>query len=215
MQRYVAGLAFSDDGTRVALVRKNRPAWQAGFLNAIGGKIEPGELPLDAMVREFAEEAGLLTGPGDWAHVVTLAGQDFEVYFYKAFLHELDYVAAGTDEAIEIHASLPVRADVVAGLQWQIPLALDNVVSTQTILDHGSTRPRPRRSPEENPRASGPAAAGNPSSVKVSNRGRVPASLRRAFASRHPYGQTAGISAAAASPSPRPPGANHLWRLTR
>jgi hypothetical protein len=40
MNRYVAGLAFSEDGTRVALIRKNRPLWQIGFLNAIGGHIE-------------------------------------------------------------------------------------------------------------------------------------------------------------------------------
>mgnify|MGYP002715664186 CR=1 FL=1 len=41
--RFVAGFAFSADGGKVALVRKNRPRWQRGRLNAIGGSIEAGE----------------------------------------------------------------------------------------------------------------------------------------------------------------------------
>ena len=54
--RYVAGFAFNMDGDRVLLVLKKKPAWQNGRLNAIGGKIEANESPLQAMVREFREE---------------------------------------------------------------------------------------------------------------------------------------------------------------
>jgi hypothetical protein len=36
---YVVGFAFDTDG-RVALIRKNRPEWQAGRLNGIGGHVE-------------------------------------------------------------------------------------------------------------------------------------------------------------------------------
>ena len=59
---YVLGFMFSRDLERVLLIRKNRPAFQAGKFNGIGGKIEgtvkPLETPLQAMVREFEEEAG-------------------------------------------------------------------------------------------------------------------------------------------------------------
>ncbi len=55
---YVAGFYFSECGERVALIRKLKPEWQRGWLNGIGGKVEPGESPLSAMVREFEEEAG-------------------------------------------------------------------------------------------------------------------------------------------------------------
>lgn len=54
--RFVLGFLFSEDGSRVLLVWKNRPAWQNGKLNGVGGKIEPGETPLQAMKREFLEE---------------------------------------------------------------------------------------------------------------------------------------------------------------
>ncbi len=44
----------------VLVVHKDRPAWQAGRLNLVGGKIEEGEDPFDAAVRELKEEAGLV-----------------------------------------------------------------------------------------------------------------------------------------------------------
>jgi len=66
MRRYVLGFMFSPDLWQVLLIRKEKPSWQAGLLNGIGGKIEPGEMPLAAMVREFREETGLDTDPCDW-----------------------------------------------------------------------------------------------------------------------------------------------------
>ena len=51
------------DETQVALVLKDHPDWQAGKLNAIGGKISNAETPTNAMVREFAEETGSETKP--------------------------------------------------------------------------------------------------------------------------------------------------------
>ena len=90
VQEYVCGFLFSPDRTRVLLIRKNRPAWQAGKLNGLGGKIEPGETPLEAMRREFREEAGAEVA--DWQHVLTLSGADdagsgrgWAGHFFRAF----------------------------------------------------------------------------------------------------------------------------------
>ncbi len=55
----VVGFLFSEDFSYVVLIEKSKPEWQAGRLNGVGGKIEEGEEPLDAMRREFKEEAGL------------------------------------------------------------------------------------------------------------------------------------------------------------
>ena len=46
IKEYVAGFLFSRDGSLLALILKNKPDWQKGKLNAIGGKIEDGETPL-------------------------------------------------------------------------------------------------------------------------------------------------------------------------
>lgn len=70
-QDYVVGYAFRSDYGAVALIEKRKPAWQAGKLNGIGGKIEPGESPEAAMSREFLEEAGLLVHPQCWLHFRT------------------------------------------------------------------------------------------------------------------------------------------------
>jgi 8-oxo-dGTP pyrophosphatase MutT (NUDIX family) len=42
------------------LVHKNRPAWQAGYLNLIGGKVEQSDESIEAAaIRELREETGL------------------------------------------------------------------------------------------------------------------------------------------------------------
>lgn len=43
----------------VLLVLKDRPDWLKGRLNLVGGKIEPGETPEQAALRELKEESGL------------------------------------------------------------------------------------------------------------------------------------------------------------
>ena len=55
---YTIGIVFSHNLKCVFLLRKNRPDWQAGKLNGIGGHIEEGEEPLNAMRREALEETG-------------------------------------------------------------------------------------------------------------------------------------------------------------
>ena len=55
--KYVVGIVYNKEN--VLLISKKRPTWQAGMLNGIGGKIEPGENPLQAMIRECKEECNL------------------------------------------------------------------------------------------------------------------------------------------------------------
>lgn len=43
----------------ILVVLKNKPAWQKGRFNLVGGKIEEGETPIQAAERELMEEAGL------------------------------------------------------------------------------------------------------------------------------------------------------------
>lgn len=68
------------------MIRKRRPVSQAGTFNGIGGKVEQGESPADAMVRECFEESGIETLPLQWQHNVTLYGADHTCYFYDLFV---------------------------------------------------------------------------------------------------------------------------------
>lgn len=62
MKKYVLGFLFSRDFTRVVLIKKNRPSWQADKLNGIGGKVEDSDTSsLAAMIREFREACNTMT----------------------------------------------------------------------------------------------------------------------------------------------------------
>ena len=132
MQHYVCGFLFSTDRSRVLLIRKNRPAWQAGKLNGVGGKVEPGETFPEAMRREFREEANLDLPEDRWQHVLTLSGTDdagagraWAGHFFRAF-GELEAAISMTDEKLETLATSSLPNDTIPNLRWIIPLLLDD-----------------------------------------------------------------------------------------
>lgn len=98
---YVCGLIFSADRARILLIEKRRPAWQAGRLNGIGGKIEDGETPAAAMARELAEEAALALAPDAFWPVAVLDGDGFRVHFFAATA-DIDTARALTDEPLVV-----------------------------------------------------------------------------------------------------------------
>lgn len=133
--RYVVGFAFWDwDRKRgvphgVWLVRKGRPAWQAGRLNGIGGHCEEGEDAGAAIEREFREETGTVINAARWHHYAKLTGPDFEVDCFAAVVGEGDAVPkTQTDEEIVF---LPIedlylsRVEMLENLLWLIHLAID------------------------------------------------------------------------------------------
>lgn len=90
MQKFVVGFCFSKDHSYVAIMKKNRPAEQAGLHNGLGGKVEPGEKPADAMSREFEEETGVYIWSKNWKHVGIKT--DSETYFIDVYYARNDSV---------------------------------------------------------------------------------------------------------------------------
>ena len=86
-ERYVLGFAFNLLGTRVVLIEKNRPAFQKGYLNGIGG-ITKYEALQDAMVREFKEETGLETETGAWQRKIVMKKASADIHVFVAYLSE-------------------------------------------------------------------------------------------------------------------------------
>lgn len=56
---YTVGFLFSPDGSKVLLQRKLKTEY-AGLFNGVGGKLEEGETPEQCMIREIAEETGIV-----------------------------------------------------------------------------------------------------------------------------------------------------------
>jgi 8-oxo-dGTP diphosphatase len=64
----VGALAYDDSGNLLLVQRGNEPG--RGLWSLPGGRVEPGEDDAAALVREMAEETGLVVQPGDLVGVV-------------------------------------------------------------------------------------------------------------------------------------------------
>ncbi|MCL6417664.1 NUDIX domain-containing protein [Aestuariirhabdus sp. Z084] len=92
MKQYVTGFLFSQDSRQVVLINKINPEWQRGLFNGVGGKIEAGEESAAAMVREFAEETGVIIPETEWiryAHIHRPGHYDLDLYFAHSDLGHL------------------------------------------------------------------------------------------------------------------------------
>ena len=69
-------LCFLTRGSRVLLLRRRNPPNQ-GLWNGVGGRLEPGELPLAACLREVREETGYVLATARFTGVLTWSG--FEI----------------------------------------------------------------------------------------------------------------------------------------
>lgn len=142
--RYVAGFLIC--GERVLLIRKSRPEWQRGRLNGIGGHIETGESPAEAMRREFREEAGL--DIDDWEHFATVRGDWWgEVWFFRLevpsevfFSIKTGLVDEGNLERRHLNEAQAYGA--LPNLSWLLPLAAYRhdsyapVIATEATDEH-------------------------------------------------------------------------------
>ncbi len=129
---YSVGFLFSNDLSKVALIRKIKPAWQKGKLNGVGGHVEDNENFRMCMQREFFEEAGILTVEDSWKLIAELNGPDWTMGVFASkfpegrelptFKHSPEQVAWYFTHSISS------RADVIPNLHWLIPLCLDESV---------------------------------------------------------------------------------------
>lgn len=136
MKSYSLGFMFDTLGLNVALIVKNRPDWQRGKLNGIGGKLTDGESYDDAMRREFREETG--ADVADWDQFCTINGPGVTVEVYRSF-GDLSVVGTKTDEKVVVMsvANLllldPNVVPMVGNLKWLVALALDRHEKTVVV----------------------------------------------------------------------------------
>lgn len=130
MNDYVVGFNFicpdisngAAEPAQVVLIEKQRPDWQKGRLNGVGGHVELSESPWDAMAREYAEETGDENKPA-WVYCLTMHIGDCRIYFFKAFSSSTT-AHTTTDEKVHV---VPLNAlpddRLLPNLRWLIPFA--------------------------------------------------------------------------------------------
>ena len=124
---YVLALLFTPDRTGVVLMHKTRPAWQAGRVNALGGKLHADESPAAAARREVGEEAGV--DVAGWEEFLVWDDPQYRMHALRAF--DLAAAAARTaeDQAVFLADARALPPNVIDNLRWLIPLALDQDVA--------------------------------------------------------------------------------------
>jgi 8-oxo-dGTP diphosphatase len=126
MTKYVLGFIFDSSAERVLLIEKQRPAWQAGKLNGIGGKIEAREKAVNAMVREAFEECHLFSRVGDWLPVATLKHREWSIeVFTTVHTQNPHMLQTKTDEFVSWHHIKELPSNALTNLSWLIPLSKD------------------------------------------------------------------------------------------
>ena len=123
--RYVLGFLFDPTCTSVTLIRKNRPDWQRGLYNGIGGHVEMNESPNDAIAREFEEETGVRIDAWEEFCVLT-DSSTYVVHCYRVRSAKINGVSSTTDEEVIVcEISDLLEYPVISNLRWLIPMALD------------------------------------------------------------------------------------------
>jgi len=127
---YVIGFVFDHKKERVVLITKNRPAWQAGLKNGVGGHIEENESPHEAIQREFAEEATRYISKSLWEKFHVMEFEKARVHCFRFFLGEEDTnftgIISNEEEPISVNwISQLDYTKTIPNLEWLIPMALD------------------------------------------------------------------------------------------
>ena len=140
--QYVVGFMIRPETEQVLFIQKNRPEFQKGKWNGIGGKIEAGERPIQAMVREFQEETGVETAVHAWEHTLTHEGRNARVYVFRSFVNRFPAFRTVTYEVVAIWSVDDVYNTVLGhdgerlryvcptlvNIRWILPLQLSQRV---------------------------------------------------------------------------------------
>lgn len=131
---YVLGFAFNLATESVLLIEKQKPDWQRGLLNGVGGKIEESDRqPHDAMSREFFEETGFHAVI--WRRFCLLKHFGNDVHCFSTIVCQpvLVYKGKNTEQPVWVkQKELPTH--IMPNLRWLIPMAFDDKITKAEVL---------------------------------------------------------------------------------
>ncbi|WP_265595972.1 hypothetical protein [Verrucomicrobium sp. BvORR106] len=105
---------------------KQRPSWQAGFLNGIGGEVKDAESPEDAMKRTFSETTGAGTWWQKWERFAILHNEGRVISCFRMNREKLPMIHHRGDETVswwKVRSVIEGKFPTLPDLAWLIPLA--------------------------------------------------------------------------------------------
>ncbi len=126
---YVLALLFTPDRRRVVLMRKTRPAWQAGRVNALGGKLASGESAAAAAEREVREEAGVHVPAAEWEELLVWDDPVYRMHVVRAVHEAAARAHTAEDQEVFLAEVDALPPELIDNLRWLVPLALDRDVA--------------------------------------------------------------------------------------
>lgn len=137
---YSLGFVLSEEKSLVILILKEKPDWQRGKFNGIGGKIEKGETALVGFIREFHEEAGVLLPKEKVDKFCEMHFKDCIVHVFRVF----DYGAFHLTKTMTNEAIYHLEVDKILGteriifnLNWLIPMAMETSIKNVIVIHDG------------------------------------------------------------------------------
>jgi len=133
---YAEAIKGHNDGAppQFVLTLKDRPDWQAGHYNLPGGKMEPGEDPNTAAIRELMEETGLHRVDHSKVEVMgMIEGAEARVYCVKMTVQRGEIKPRKGETEVSQWMmpwsiySKPVKSKIMPNLKVIIPLMQSNV----------------------------------------------------------------------------------------
>jgi 8-oxo-dGTP diphosphatase len=148
------------DGRPEVLVGLKKTGFGAGLINCPGGKLEPGESPQEAVVREFAEETGMTLAVDDLTPAAELVFRfpdvpewdDLRLHYFTATKY------AGESE--EIAADWMAEADLPYDRMWDdsrlwLPLVLAGEYVVMDVTYAGRSKVASFARPHQRPAPAG------------------------------------------------------------
>lgn len=152
------------DGRPEVLMGLKKTGFGAGLITCPGGKLEPGETPEEAVVREFAEETGMTLAVSDLRQVAELVFRfpdvpewdDIRLHYFTAAKY-----SGEPRESDEIAAEWVAEAELEYDRMWDdsrlwLPLVLagEDVVMDITYAGRGKVASYTRTPTRASPRTS-------------------------------------------------------------
>jgi 8-oxo-dGTP diphosphatase len=124
---FVLALLYSADHRQVVLMRRTRPAWQVGRVNALGGRVTAGESAAAAARREVREESGV--DVDEWREVLVWEDAEYTMHVMRAVSDRAREARTMEDQEVFLADVNALPANVIDNLRWLVPLALDTDVA--------------------------------------------------------------------------------------